>query len=119
MPRAVYCGQESCPASLLLLYPIQTRMCRKLISVSHICTVKLDVMLWTFDKLLWPEASNVPHICLPRPASLNSKGFEEVHIVQLSDCQSSCYPQTSHMIYFLRKVTGMLILLEPVYVKVD
>lgn len=46
------------------------------------------------------EAPGVPHIYLPRAASLNSKGFYEVHIVQLCDCQSSWHPQiksvTSH-----------------------
>lgn len=59
------------------------RLCaRKLIAVSHNCTVMLGVVLWPFDNLLWPEATDVPHIHLPRAASLNSKGFKEVHIMQ-------------------------------------
>lgn len=84
MPWAVNRGQESYlrRATRLLLYPIQTRLCaRKLIAVSHNCTVMLGV-LWPFDNLLWPEATDVPHIHLPRAASLNSKGFKEVHIMQ-------------------------------------
>lgn len=76
--------------------PDCTRLCsRKLIAVSHNCAVMLAVILWTFDNLLWPEAPNVLHIHLPRAASLNSKGFEEVHIVLLCGCWSSSRPQAS------------------------
>lgn len=67
----------------------------ELIAVSHNCAVMWSVIPRTFDNLLWPEAPDVPHIHLPRTASLNSKGFEEVHIVQLCECQSSLHPQTS------------------------
>lgn len=82
-----------------------TRLCAgKLIAVSHNCTVMLGVILWTFDNLLWPEASNVPHTHLPRVASLNSKSFEEVHIVQLCDCQSSRWSQK--LLEFSCKGTG-------------
>lgn len=42
----------------------------------------LGVVLWIFDNLLWPEAPDVPHIRLPRAASLNSEGFEEVRVAQ-------------------------------------
>lgn len=73
-----------------------TGLCaRKLIALSHDCTVMLSVVLRTFDNLLWPEAPVSPHIHLPRAASLSSKGFEEVHIVQLCYYQSSWHPQTS------------------------
>lgn len=59
-----------------------TRLCSgKLIAVSHNCAVMLDVILWTFDNLLWPEAPDFLHIHLSRAAPINSKGFEEVHIV--------------------------------------
>lgn len=103
MPWAITADRRATPCARLLLYPIQTRphqSAQKLIAVSHNCTVMFSVILWTFDNLLWLEAPGVPHIYLPKAASLNSKGFYEVHIVQLCNCQSSWHPQiksvTSH-----------------------
>lgn len=98
--EAVHRGQESYPACPSVVIPPFTLDCTglcawKLITISYNCTVMLDVKHWTFDNLLWPEAGSVPHIHLPMPSSLNSKGFEEVHIVWGGDCQSSRHPQTS------------------------
>lgn len=88
------------PCKLVCCYTPYRQDCaglcsQKLIAASHNCTVMLGVILCTFDNLLWPEATNVPHIHLPRASSLNNKGFKEVHIVQLCDCQSYLHPQAS------------------------
>lgn len=93
---------KSTPHTRLLLYLIQTRLHRIVCSEIDCCIPQLycDVRCHTVDNLLWPEAQDVPHIHLPRAASLNSKVFEEwLHFVHRCECQSLWNSQISYILW--------------------
>lgn len=71
-------GRQTGELPRLFFHPIQTRLHQIVRSENWLLypTIVLwclGVVLRTFDNLLWPEAPDVPHIHLPRTASLNSK----------------------------------------------